>query len=106
MIFESGMHFNFKQAKTVGPPACAVAVLGTFLPIIFGSLLTVVFGFKFFPDGLSVGVSLAPTSIGMALRLLHEVKALQTTFGRVVMTAAFVDDVLSLILFSILFSLR
>jgi Kef-type K+ transport system membrane component KefB len=106
MIFESGMHFNFEQARTVGPKACAVAVLGTFLPIIFGTLLTVGFGFKLFPDGLSVGVALAPTSIGMALKLLHEVSALQTSFGQVVMTAAFVDDVLSLILFSILFSLR
>merc|ERR1719262_348537 len=106
MIFESGMHFNFEQVKKVGPPACAVACLGTFLPIIFGTLLTTAFGFDFFPDAISVGVSLSPTSIGIALRLLHEVQALQTTFGQVVMTAAFVDDVLALICFSVLFSLR
>jgi len=105
MIFESGMHFDFDQARTVGPWACAVAFLGTFLPIIFGSLLAIGFGFDFFPDGLSVGVSLAPTSVGIALKLLHESKALQTYFGQAVMTAAFVDDVLSLVLFSVLFSL-
>jgi len=106
MIFESGMHFDFEQARTVGHWACAVAVLGTFLPIIFGTGLTVLFGFEFFPDGVSVGVALSPTSIGIALRLLHEVKALQTYYGQVVMTAAFVDDVLALICFSVLFSLQ
>merc|ERR1719183_2527970 len=34
MIFESGMHFDFDRAKSVGPKACVIAVFGTFLPII------------------------------------------------------------------------
>ncbi|CAE8582489.1 unnamed protein product [Polarella glacialis] len=106
MIFESGMHFDFEQAKTVGPWACAVAVLGTVLPIIGGAGVAVAFGYPLYPDGMAVGTSLAPTSIGIALKLLHEARALQTYFGQAVMTAAFVDDVLSLILFSVLFSMR
>jgi len=105
MIFESGMHFDFEQAKTVGPWACCVAVTGTLLPLAAGCGLAIGFGFPFFPDGMSAGISLAPTSVGIALKLLHEAHALQTYFGQAVMTAAFVDDVLSLILFSVLFSL-
>lgn len=104
MIFESGLHFDFEQAKTVGPWACAVAVLGTFLPLISGAALSLAYGFDFFPDALSAGTALAPTSVGIALKLLHEARALQTYFGQAVMTAAFVDDVLSLILFSVIFS--
>merc|ERR1711963_511797 len=88
MIFESGMHFDFEKAGKVGPKACIVAVLGTFLP-----------------DGLSVGTALAPTSVGIALRLLGEAKVLQEDFGQAIITAAFVDDILSLILFNVLFSL-
>jgi len=105
MIFESGMHFDFQQAKTVGPWASVVAVLGTFLPILAGTGLCLAYGYKIYPDGLAVGVSLAPTSVGIALKLLHEAGALSEYFGQAVMTAAFVDDVLSLILFSVLFSL-
>lgn len=105
MIFESGMHFDFEQAKTVGPRACAIAVLGTFLPLLAGTALTVAFGYSLYPEGLSVGVALAPTSVGIALKLLHEARALNMYFGQAVMTAAFVDDVLSLIIFSVLFSL-
>jgi Kef-type K+ transport system membrane component KefB len=105
MIFESGLHFDFEQAKKVGHWACAVAVLGTFLPLLTGVVVAKAYGFDIYPDGLSAGTALAPTSIGIALKLLHEAKALQTFFGQAVMTAAFVDDVLSLILFSVLFSL-
>jgi len=48
---------------------------------------------------------LAPTSVGIALKLLLEAKQLQKNFGQCIITAAFVDDILSLILFNLLFSL-
>jgi Kef-type K+ transport system membrane component KefB len=104
MIFESGLHFDFEQAKTVGPWACAVAVLGTLLPLGAGTALSMAYGFPLMAS-LAAGTALAPTSVGIALKLLHEAKALQLYFGQAVMTAAFVDDVLSLILFSVLFNL-
>ncbi|CAE7247844.1 nhaS3 [Symbiodinium natans] len=105
MIFESGMHFDFEKAKVVGPKACVVAVLGTILPLITGSLLTMVYGYGFFPQGISAGTALAPTSVGIALRLLGEAGVLQENFGQAIITAAFVDDILSLVLFNVLFSL-
>jgi Kef-type K+ transport system membrane component KefB len=104
MIFESGMHFDFDQAMTVGPWASVVAVLGTFLPIISGTALSVAFGFDM-TSSMAAGVSLAPTSVGIALKLLNEARALSEYFGQAVMTAAFVDDVLSLIIFSVLFTI-
>jgi len=105
MIFESGMHFDFEKAKVVGLPACCVAVLGTILPLIAGSLLMMAFGRPLMPDGISAGTALAPTSVGIALRLLGEAGVLQENFGQAIITAAFVDDILSLVLFNVLFSL-
>jgi len=105
MIFESGMHFDFEKAKVVGLPACCVAVLGTILPLIVGSLLMLAFGRPLMPDGISAGTALAPTSVGIALRLLGEAGVLQENFGQAIITAAFVDDILSLVLFNVLFSL-
>merc|ERR1719382_516708 len=63
------------------------------------------FGYSFL-NGFAAGTALAPTSVGIALRLLHEARALQTYFGQAIITAAFVDDILSLILFNVLFSLK
>eukprot|EP00930_Biecheleria_cincta_P047093 TRINITY_DN3257_c0_g1_i5.p1 TRINITY_DN3257_c0_g1~~TRINITY_DN3257_c0_g1_i5.p1 ORF type:complete len:646 (-),score=126.50 TRINITY_DN3257_c0_g1_i5:265-2202(-) len=105
MIFESGMHFDFDKAKIVGPWACVVAVFGTFTPLVTGALLTMAFGYGFFPQGVSAGTALAPTSVGIALRLLGEAGVLQENFGQAIITAAFVDDILSLVLFNVLFSL-
>jgi len=106
MIFESGMHFDFEKAAVVGPKACCVAVLGTILPLISGAILTMIYGKPLLPDAISVGTALAPTSVGIALRLLGEAGVLQQDFGQAIITAAFVDDILSLILFNVLFSLR
>lgn len=105
MIFESGMHFDFEKAKVVGPKACVVAVIGTVLPLVTGAALTMVYGKPFFPHGISAGTALAPTSVGIALRLLGEAGVLQENFGQAIITAAFVDDILSLVLFNVLFSL-
>lgn len=106
MIFESGMHFDFAMAKVVGPKACVVAVFGTLLPFIAGTLLMLAYGYPAVPDGVSVGTALAPTSVGIALRLLGEAGVLQQEFGQAIITAAFVDDILSLVLFNVLFSMR
>jgi Kef-type K+ transport system membrane component KefB len=105
MIFESGMHFDFDKAKKVGGVACVIAVLGTCLPLIFGTLVIMLLCSKpLFPEGLSAGTALAPTSVGIALKLLNEAQQLQKDHGQIILTAAFVDDILSLVLFNVLFA--
>jgi len=106
MIFESGMHFDFEKAQRVGPKACVVAVIGTVSPLIFGMLIMMLYGYELMPYGLSAGTALAPTSVGISLRLLSEAGVLQEDFGQAIITAAFVDDILSLVLFNVLFSLQ
>jgi len=106
MIFESGMHFDFEKAAAVGPQACLVALLGTILPFASGTFLMMLYGKPLLPDALAVGTALAPSSVGIALRLLGEAGVLQYDFGQVIITAAFVDDILSLVLFNFVFSLR
>jgi Kef-type K+ transport system membrane component KefB len=105
MIFESGMHFDFSMAKQVGPWACVVACLGTFLPLVTGMLLSMAYGFPASPQGLTAGTALAPTSVGISLRLLTEAGVLAQDFGQTIMTAAFVDDILSLVIFNIVFAI-
>jgi Kef-type K+ transport system membrane component KefB len=105
MIFESGMHFDFDGCKKVLPKATVVAIFGTFLPLLAGVGLTGAFGFPIYPDGFAAGVALAPTSVGIALKLLMEAKVLQKDFGQLILSAAFVDDILSLVIFNILFAI-
>merc|ERR1719409_1349264 len=65
--------------------------------------MTYIFGFSM-KAGIACGVSLAPTSVGIALKLLLEAKRLQDDFGQAIITAAFVDDILAIIVFNIFFT--
>ena len=78
MIFESGMHIHFDKLRTVGARAGVVAVLGTLLPVAVGTATMWALGFDPYPDGFAAGVALAPTSVGIALKLLGEAKALNS----------------------------
>ena len=66
----------------VGFRACIVAVLGTVLPLAAGTLLTMAYNKPFFPMGVAAGTALAPTSVGIALRLLGEAGVLKEDFGQ------------------------
>jgi len=105
MIFESGMRVGVVRAREAGPSVWFAALLGAALPCVSGSLLVYGFGKPFVPDGLAAGTSLAPTSVGIALRLLDEAGVLQESFTEAIIAAAFLDDLLTLIMFSVLFNL-
>ena len=89
MIFESGLHVDFGMLRKVGLRASVVALLGTFLPLLSGMLLVMAFDserYELWPVGLAVGVSLAPTSVGMALKMLGEKKQLGEEYGQLIVT--------------------
>ena len=105
MIFESGLHVDFAMLRKVGGRASVVAVLGTFLPLVSGMFLIMLFDpdkYSMWPVGLACGVTLAPTSVGMALKMLGEKKQLGEEYGQLIVTAAFVDDILSLVALTML----
>ena len=83
MIMLSGMHMKFEHLMHVGKRAAAVAVVGTLLPIAVGVAALFAVGVDPFPDGLAAGVTLAPTSVGIAIKLLTERKVLKADYGQV-----------------------
>ena len=60
---------------------------------------------QLFPDGFSLGCALAPTAISTALRRLTESKQLDSRLGQTIITAASMNDALSLISLSVLIRL-
>eukprot|EP00924_Labyrinthula_sp_SR-Ha-C_P007448 augustus_masked-scaffold_24-processed-gene-3.45-mRNA-1 protein AED:1.00 eAED:1.00 QI:0/-1/0/0/-1/1/1/0/668 len=105
LIMESGLHVDFKTLRVVGASAFLVAVLGTFGPLLLGILFSAILGIDPFPTGLGVGAVLAPTSVGIALKLLHEANVLDSKFGQTIVTAAFTDDIFSLVTLTVLLAL-
>ena len=60
---------------------------------------------KLYPDGFACGAALAPTSVGISIKLLDDAKMLNSMAGQTTLTAAFVDDIFSLVLLALLRSL-
>ena len=103
MIMVSGMHIHFEKMREVGPRALVVAVLGTALPLVTGLAVVGAFTGRYMPDGFAAGCAFAPTSVGISIRLLDEAKMLNSIAGQTTLTAAFVDDIFSLITLNILY---
>jgi Kef-type K+ transport system membrane component KefB/glycine cleavage system regulatory protein len=97
MIFESGMHICFDKVAQVGVKATIVAIFGTFLPMGTGMLLVGLMFGEFYPSGFAAGCAFAPTSVGISIKLLDESKMLNSLAGQTTLTAAFIDDVFSLV---------
>lgn len=101
LLFESGLHVDFAQLQVIGVRSGAIAVVGTCLPLAStAAILWSIDPVRYppWPVGLAGGAALAPTSVGMALKLLADAGTLRCEVGQVVVAAAFLDDVLSLAL--------
>lgn len=104
MIVESGTHIHFKVLYEVGPNALVIAIIGTFLPLVLGMAFFLIAGEDLLPS-FAAGCALAPTSVGIALKLLGEANQLNSIPGQTIVTAAFLDDIFSLILLVIVMNL-
>jgi len=109
LLFESGLHFDFEKAWAIGPRALAIGLMGTVLPLLVGAFMTKQFLMDDNEPSMApwaVGVTLAPTSVGISLKLLMESHALSSTAGQTIISSAFIDDIFSLVLFEVLFQMQ
>ena len=83
LIMESGMHINFEKVKQIGGQALIVAIVGTAAPLVMGMLLvSAMWPDSIYPDGFSAGCALAPTSVGISIKLLSDAKMLNSMAGQ------------------------
>ena len=97
LIMESGMHINFEKVKQIGGQALIVAIVGTTAPLVLGMLLVgALFGQDaMYPDGFAAGCALAPTSVGISIKLLSDAKMLNSMAGQTTLTGTLCHTVLA-----------
>ncbi|MFY9551210.1 MAG: cation:proton antiporter [Thermoanaerobaculia bacterium] len=100
LLFEVGLDTDLEELIRVGGPALAVALTGMVLPFAGGFLLTQLLGYEPL-TAVFVGAALTATSIGITARVLSELKLLKTREGQIILGAAVLDDVLGLVILSI-----
>src|SRR5712691_2796193 len=104
LMFLAGLETDWDQLRATGKAAFVAASLGVVVPLIGGYVLAVLFGLP--PvEALFVGVILTATSVSITAQTLMELGSLQTVEGATVLGAAVIDDVIGLVVFSLVVAL-
>lgn len=100
LLFEIGLHTELRSLVRVGGTAASVGLVGIVLPFAGGFLAATLLGLDTLP-AIVCGAALTATSIGISARVLADLGQLDRTEGRIVLGAAVIDDVIGLIILSI-----
>lgn len=100
LLFEIGLHTSVRSLASVGGSATTVAIVGVALPFALGMLVARMLGLPTIP-ALVASASLTATSVGISARVLGEVGVLERPEGRIVLGAAVLDDIIGLIILSV-----
>ena len=102
VLFEVGLESTVGQMLQVGASSLLVAVLGVAAPFALGWLV----GAWLLPDAggyvhAFLGATLCATSVGITARVLQDLGRSQTPEARIILGAAVVDDVLGLVVLTV-----
>ncbi|MBK5288547.1 MAG: cation:proton antiporter [Acidimicrobiia bacterium] len=100
LLLQVGMEMDIKELAAVGRASVSVAVLGVILPLVLGYAAGLALGYDS-NTALFLGAALAATSVGITARVFADLGVLSSVEARTVMGAAVADDVLGLVLLTI-----
>ncbi|HEX7810158.1 MAG TPA: cation:proton antiporter, partial [Thermoanaerobaculia bacterium] len=100
LLFLIGLETDLRKLMQVGGSASAVAVVGVALPLIGGFLFGEFLGYTTMVS-LFLGASLTATSVGITARVLSDLGHLQDDESQVILGAAVVDDIIGLVLLTL-----
>jgi Kef-type K+ transport system membrane component KefB len=101
LLFEIGLATDLRALTRVGGTATVIAVVGVALPFVFGYAALSAMGVGRLA-AIVCAASLTATSIGVSTRVLAELGFLQTVEGQVVLGTAVLDDIVGLVILSVI----
>ena len=100
LLLQVGLEMDLAELGRVGRSAFLVAIIGVAVPFAAGFGVASAFG-ETGKIALFIGATLTATSVGITARVLGDLRALATTEARVVLGAAVADDVLGLVILTV-----
>ncbi|HTM05272.1 MAG TPA: cation:proton antiporter [Vicinamibacterales bacterium] len=105
LMFVAGLETDLPQLRRVGHVAFWAALGGVLLPLAGGAATAVAFGLPLYWSGIFIGTILTATSVSISAQTLLELGALRTREGSTILGAAVIDDVMGIIVLSIVAAL-
>lgn len=115
ILFSSGLETDLKDLKASGLASTLIAMLGVIVPLALGTLGAAMFmggipetfhNHDKLMNALFIGCILTATSVGITVETLRELGKLNTKLGTTILSAAIIDDVLGIIVLSLITSLQ
>jgi len=103
LLFEIGLETDLRAITRVGGIAAIIAVVGVAFSFVIGYATLKAMGVNSLA-AVVCGAALTATSIGVSTRVLADLGFLQTEEGRIVLGAAVLDDIIGLVLLSVIAS--
>ena len=100
LLIQVGLETDIAELRSVGRASMLVALIGVALPMALGVGVGLAIG-ESTNTSLFIGAALTATSIGITARVFGDLRALATVEARTVLGAAVVDDVLGLIILTV-----
>ena len=107
LMFEAGLGTNLQELKNSGLKATLIACAGVIVPLVMGTILFMSFygfdsfGSERFMRGVFLGTIMSATSVSITVAALKELGKLSSTVGTTIVSAAIIDDVLGIILLTV-----
>ena len=101
LMFQAGLETDIDELKKSGIPAFVIALCGVLIPLIMGAVLSVIYGNNIM-ESIFIGVILTATSVSITVEALQDMGHLKGRVGTAILGAAIIDDILGILLLSIM----
>ena len=106
VLFMAGLETDLGELKRTGLVSLLIALGGVLLPLGLGILAGGMFlGFEKFIACVFIGTIMTATSVGITVETLREMGKLKGKVGTTILSAAIIDDVLGIIVLSVVLSI-
>lgn len=108
LLFEIGLETDLREMFRVGTASLSVAIVGVAVPFALGFVYwaylphaSPLAGTDRITEGIFIGATLTATSVGITARVLSDLGRLSSREARIIIGAAVIDDVLGLVILSV-----
>ncbi len=103
LLFEVGLEADIGRLVSAGSKAAIVAVCGVVFPFALGFAVSYALFDLSLLTSLFIGSTLTATSIGITLRVLHDLKQQGSPEAQVILGAAVLDDIIGIVFLAVLY---
>ncbi|WP_282014575.1 cation:proton antiporter [Marinifilum flexuosum] len=103
ILLHAGVETNPREFVTALKKSFGIAFIGALFPFLTSMSIALLFGYSL-KTSLFVGISLTATAVVVTLKILQDLNLTNTRLARVIVASCIIDDLLSLICFSLILS--